>query len=113
MILELEILFYYLLITILVEGIAIFIIFRHLKYIYYSLLCNILTNPALNLLLLYSNRFGPEAYYLTFLFGEIAVVFIEAYVYNYICRFGFKKSIILSFVLNVLSCGVGFLVNML
>jgi hypothetical protein len=108
----LELLFYYLLITILVEGIAIFIIFRRAKYIYYSFLCNILTNPALNLLLLYSNKFGSEAYYLIFFLGEVAVVFIEAYVYNYICRFGFKKSIVLSIVLNALSCGAGFLLNL-
>jgi hypothetical protein len=41
-----------LLLTILIEGSLTAIIFRRRDYVYYSFLCNILTNPALNLILL-------------------------------------------------------------
>ncbi|MCL1846463.1 MAG: hypothetical protein FWF91_00660 [Coriobacteriia bacterium] len=102
----------YLLITVLVEGAAIFLLFRRREYVYYSLLANLLTNPALNLLLLLSvNLFGEGAYYLTLTLAELATVFIEAAVYRYLCDFKFPKSLALSVFLNLLSLAAGLILN--
>jgi len=98
--------------TLVIEGIVILVIFRRKKYAYYSMLCNLLTNPAMNLLLAASVKlFGVNAYYITLVFAELAVVLVEASVYNYICRFGMRKSVLLSAFLNLLSCMAGLLVN--
>ena len=101
-----------LLLTLLTEGVAVLLIFKQKKYIYYSILCNILTNPAMNLLLIVSMVvFGAGSYYIMLIIAETVVIFVEAVVYNYICRFGFKRSFILSLFLNVLSFTVGILIN--
>ena len=100
-----------LLLTFGIEGIAILILFRRIKYVYYSLLCNLLTNPAINLLLAVSYKlFGEGAYYLTLVIVELTAVFIEAVVYNYICEFGIKKAVMLSVLLNGLSFSTGILI---
>ena len=102
----------YLLITVTIEGAAILIIFRQKRYVYYSFLCNLLTNPALNLILLITVRtLGEGSYYPTLLLSEIAAVFIEAAVYNYLCGFGMRKSLLLSAFLNTLSFAAGVLIN--
>jgi len=99
-----------LLLTLIIEGAAVLIIFRRAKYVCYSVLCNLLTNPALNLLLALSvNIFGGRAYYPLLITSELAVIFIEAAVYRYICGFGTRKSVLLSAVLNALSFAAGLL----
>ena len=101
-----------LLLTVIIEGAAILIIFRRKKYVYYSLLCNLLTNPAMNLVLAASlGLFGEGAYYPALAVAELAVVFVEAAVYNYIIGFGIKKSIMLSAFLNALSLSAGLLMS--
>ena len=100
------------LLTLVIEGIVILIIFRRKKYVYYSMLCNLLTNPAMNLLLAASViLFGVNTYYLTLVLAELAVILVEATVYNYVCRFGIRKSVLLSTFLNILSCVAGLLIN--
>ncbi len=100
----------WLLLTIIIEGAVILLIFRRRKFVYYSLLCNVLTNPALNLILLVSvYSFGISTYYPVLFLCEIIVVLVEGFVYKYICGFRFSKSIILSIVLN--ACGAGLIIN--
>ena len=104
--------FWYLLITAAVEGAVILIVFRRKLFVYYSLLCNLLTNPAMNLLLLvFSNVYGPRAYYPALLLLEVAVVAIEAGVYRFLCGFGPRKCVLLSLGLNASSFAVGLAVN--
>ena len=99
-----------LLLTFVIEGAAILVLCRHKKYVYYSLLCNLLTNPAMNLLLALSLKlFGSGAYYPALVILELVVVFIEAVVYHYICGFGMKKAMMLSLFLNALSAAAGIL----
>ena len=101
-----------LLITLIIEGAAILVIFRRKKYVYYSVLCNLLTNPALNLFLAASvTVFGERSYYPVLIIGELAVVFVEAIVYMYICGFKMRKSILLSALLNALSFAAGILIK--
>jgi len=101
-----------LLLTITIEGLVIFVIFRCKQYVYYSLLCNLLTNPALNLMLgIFVWIFGERAYLPTLVIVELAVIFVEAAVYRYICGFGMRKSVMLSACLNFLSLSTGVLIN--
>ena len=101
-----------LLLTVALEGAVILVVFRRKKYVYYSVLCNLLTNPAMNLLLAVSfSLFGEGAYWLTLVLVELAVVIVEAAVYNYICEFGIKKAAMLSVLLNVSSFSAGILIN--
>ena len=101
-----------LLITITVEGAVIMIIFRRKAYVYYSALCNLLTNPAMNLLLAGSVRlFGVRAYYPALFTSELIVLCVEAVVYTYICGFRLRKSIALSALLNAASFTAGALLN--
>jgi len=100
------------LLTVVIECAVILIIFRQKKYVYYCLLCNLLTNPAMNLLLsIFVSLFGVRTYYPVIIPAEIAVVFIEAAVYDYICGFGMGKAIKLSAFLNALSFAAGVLLN--
>jgi len=102
----------YLLLTIITEGMAVSVIFKKRIYVYYSLLCNLLTNPALNLLLLLTiNVLGVGAYFPALILLEIMVVFVEACVYRYLCKFKFLKSLVLSAFLNILSFSAGFYLN--
>ncbi|QNU68665.1 hypothetical protein EHE19_009840 [Ruminiclostridium herbifermentans] len=77
---------------------------------YYVFLCNLLTNPAINLLALGAGYiFDVFGYKLTILILEIAVVIIEAYIIRLLCGFKVKKSVLISLVLNSLSYGIGLL----
>ena len=99
-----------LLLTAAVEGTAALMIFRRKKYLYYSVLCNLLTNPAMNLLLAVTVRqLGAAAFSPALVVAELAVVYVEAAVYTYICGFGMKKSVMLSAFLNALSFITGLL----
>ena len=109
-----------LLVTIIVEGAAVLFIFRRKgfvdtkKVVYTSVYCNLLTNPALNLLLLvFVHQFGEGAYIPALILLELAAVFVEAAVYQYLCRFGMLLSVLLSAFLNVLSFASGFVVNII
>jgi len=100
------------LLTAAIECAAVLIIFRQKKYAYYCVLCNLLTNPALNLLLsIIVSLFGTSAYYPVLIPAEIAVVFIEAVAYDYICGFGMGKAVKLSAFLNAISFAAGVLAN--
>lgn len=99
--------------TILTEGIVIALLFRRWDYIYYSVLCNILTNPALNLILLIVVKFAGVAYYTpTLIVLEITVLFIEAGVLKHLCGLRYYKAITVSCLMNFTSFVVGvFLYN--
>jgi len=102
------------LLTVVIECVAVLIIFRQKAYVYYCVLCNLLTNPAMNLLLLiFVSLFGLRAYYPVLIPAEIAVIFVEAAVYDYICGIGMKKAVKLSAFLNVISFSAGLLINSL
>ena len=97
--------------TILVEGVVTALLFRRLEFVYYSLLCNILTNPALNLVLLFVTHFMGAAYYgAALLILELTAVFIEAHVLKLLCGFPFTKAVAVSGLMNVLSCMAGLLI---
>ena len=103
-----------LLLTIVIEGVAIFLLYHRKDYLYYSCLCNLLTNPALNAILAVAVAiYGEVVYYPALICTEVAVLFIEAYVYRYLGDFKLASSIMLSAFLNSLSFGIGLLINYL
>ncbi|OPZ93854.1 MAG: hypothetical protein BWY74_00973 [Firmicutes bacterium ADurb.Bin419] len=97
-----------LLLTCIFEGIIIFFLFRKREYVYYSFLCNMLTNPVLNLLLIFLYRiFRHNSYYVGLIILELMFVLVEAYVYTLLCNFKVQKALLLSFLLNGVSYALG------
>lgn len=85
---------------------------RSWRLVYYSLLCNLLTNPAVNFfLLLIVGQLGMGLYWPSFIFLEIAVVFTEALVYRGLCGYGFARALGLSALLNAVSCLLGLFIS--
>jgi hypothetical protein len=102
-------------ITIISEGAVMLLLFRKWKYVYYSLLCNLLTNPALNLILasvyiIFGGAISGCNYIIIGIL-EIAVVFIEAHVYKLLCGFEHTKALWVSALLNAVSFGAGALIQ--
>jgi hypothetical protein len=78
--------------------------------VYYVFLCNLLTNPAINLIALgVGDILGDFWYRLSIIILEIGVVIVEAYIIHLLCGFKAKKSVLISTVLNSLSYGGGLL----
>lgn len=96
--------------TALVEGALVWLLFRCGRYVYYSLLANLLTNPALNLLLQLGVAWlGARSYWPLLAALELMAVFAEAVVYKSLCGFLFKKALGSSLLLNACSFGAGLL----
>ncbi len=108
------ILSYFLLAFILTEFIectSMFLIFKSKRFVYYVFLCNLLTNPAVNLIALgVGHILGGFWYKLSIMILEIIVVIIEAYIIHLLCGFKAKKSVLISTVLNSLSYCSGLLI---
>jgi len=90
--------------SVLVEGSLMALLFRSRRFVYYSFLCNLLTNPALNLLLaLTVTLLGAAWYWPALALLEIIVVLVEAFVYRLLCGFAFVKALGVSALLNLAS----------
>lgn len=97
-----------LMLTILIEGVAIYIIKRKLIFVIYSIIINIITNLSLNLIV---NQFVDSKlwmYVLVVTVLEVLVLFVEASLYNMKIK-KFPKALLLSLILNLLSLSFGFL----
>lgn len=95
-------------VTIIFESSIMALLFRRRDFVYYSVLCNLLTNPALNLLLLVTIKLLSESYYTAALIlFETLAVFVEARVLKLLCRFSNTKAFIISCMLNITSYFIG------
>lgn len=84
------------------------ILFHSWKYTYYVFLCNLLTNPILNLILVQIANTIPSKWYLPCLVVlEILVVLVEGFILHILCNFRKKRSLLLSLLLNGSSFAVG------
>ena len=98
--------------TILIEGAVIAIAFRRSRAVYCSLLCNILTNPALNLIVIAMvGYFGVKYYYALVIPLEIAVFFIEAAAYRAVCGYSARRAAVASLSANGISFCAGLAIN--
>ena len=95
--------------TILIEG-SVMIVWQYSKEaLGYSVLANLMTNPPLNLLLLYLSGQGIGLFAtLSIRLGlEVVVVLAEALAYMGMMKVSIKKALLISLVLNLVSFGIG------
>ncbi|MDO4568368.1 MAG: hypothetical protein Q4B99_05340 [Clostridia bacterium] len=91
-----------------VESAAVCLLSRSAETVKCSLLCNLLTNPALNALLaLAVYALGMWAYLPVLVLGEAAALFIEAYLYRRVCGETRGRALLLSAVANAASLSAG------
>ena len=103
------VIFCQLLFTVLIEGSVIIVWKSSKEALGYSVLANLMTNPPLNLLLLYLSGQGIGLFAtLSIRLGlEVLVVMAEALAYKGMMRLEFKKALFISLVLNLTSFAVG------
>ena len=95
---------YALIITAAVEAVIMFLLTRNIKHVYYALLCNMLTNPALNLAVaVFAPLLGLRFYPLLVAVLELAAVAVEACVLRVLALWSWKKAFAISLLLNAAS----------
>lgn len=101
--------------TVLIEGALVLVLKKRGRTLYHSVLINVLTNPILNLILLFLANFIPlptvPYYYIVMALLEVTVVITEGYLYYKMRDFCFKKAFFASLVLNTLSFTIGILIS--
>ena len=98
-----------LLFTVLIEG-SVMIVWQNSKEaLGYSVLANLMTNPPLNLVLLYmaTCRMGIEETLIIRITLEVLVVVAETLAYKGMMNLNFKKAFAISLVLNLVSFIIG------
>ncbi len=104
-----------LLLTVLIEGALVLIFIRKKETLYHSVLVNMLTNPLVNLLLIFWANFAPfpevPGFYIATAFLEIAAVATEWILYYKMGDFGIKKAFFASLILNAASYSFGLLIG--
>lgn len=102
-----------LLLTIVVEGGAMLLYSRRWRYVYYSLLLNLLTNPLLNLLLWLIALAGGRLWYTVALWVlELCVVLGEGLLYAKLCDWPLRRALLVSLALNGVSLAVGLVLRL-
>ena len=98
--------------TVVIEGLIMLVLTRSVKWLLYNILLNALTNPLLNLALLYvsvlSGRTGP--YVLCLLTGEIMVIAAEACLYRAFSEEKRAVCFIRSLITNMVSFLIGIMI---
>ena len=104
-----------LLLTVLIEGVLVLVFVRKSETLYHSVLVNMLTNPVVNLALIFWGSFVPlpavPYYYIATAFLEVAAVITEWVLYYKMCDFALKKAFFASLLLNAASFSFGFLIQ--
>ena len=94
--------------TLLIEGIVICGFDPWRKWLLASIICNIITNPLINLILYPIH--GHSFYALAFLLLEVGVVIAEALIYKGITKCNSGKCLLASLIANALSCISGIII---
>ena len=95
--------------TVLLEG-SVMVVWQYSKEaLGYSVLVNLMTNPPLNIILLLMAGQGPGIIptMAVRICLEILIVIIEAIAYMGMMKIDIKRALTISFVLNLVSFGVG------
>ena len=98
-----------LLLTLVIEE-ALLLPARKLRLHYACLLANLLTNPALNLVLLAVANLMPPLYWPALILLELAAVAVEARVYRSMLDWARSRAWAVSLGLNAASFGLGYLI---
>ncbi len=103
-----------LLATIILEGIAVAVWKRKAEWIIGSILCNIATNPLLNITVITLNslfHFSVTEWYICVACGEFLVVLTEMWIYYMYTGCSLKKGLVASVILNAVSYFGGLLLS--
>ena len=102
-----------LVVTVVVEcGLAS--LFRSKRLVTAVFLCNLLTNPLLNfILLLYYNYASHNYYWLVVAILEIGVLVGETFLIKLMTRYALKKALLLSCLFNCCSFAAGLLITLI
>ena len=102
----------YLILTIILEIILSIVLGLKKKDLIYVVLVNILTNPLLNALNTYFTiTYKNIGYILSLIILEILAFFIEGLIYKKVLSYKKIKPLILSFILNLFSFSIGYIIN--
>ena len=96
-----------LVLTVVIEGAIVLAIFRKPRFLYYSFLMNLLTNPALNLCVFLAMTFFGVSYWVVVGIGELAVLVVEAILANKLMQLSWPRSLLLSLLTNATSMLAG------
>ncbi len=103
--------FLVLFLTELIECTVIYCIYRSKQFVYCVFLCNLITNPALNLITIeIGNLFGRNCYNIALAVCEICAAVIESGIIHRMCCLNWKKALFLSILLNITSFGLGLII---
>lgn len=96
--------------TCVLEILPVFCIGKSLRWVKASLVCNIVTNPALNTLLLLLAQFitNSSVILCIIIVLEVLIIIVEAYFYKMMLQELFVKCLLISFLANLISFLVGF-----
>lgn len=99
--------------TCIIEMIPFLFLKNCSKWIKTSFLCNLITNPIINLILALLTLLVTNnvIFILIAIALEIAVIIFEAFIYYNVLDENMRKCIILSILSNILSFGVGLLLS--
>ncbi|MBQ5310842.1 MAG: hypothetical protein ILP19_02210 [Oscillospiraceae bacterium] len=100
-----------LVLTIIIEGTVVYIITKDTKMLRYSIYCNLMTNPLLNLIGILFALISHNAFIIWTAVGETAVLISEAALYRLFGDVSKKKAIILSAAANLCSFISGLLLS--
>lgn len=99
--------------TILIEGIPTLLQKDRKAWWKASVICNVVTNPILNVLILLMTTLWPDQSWVQqmIILLELVVVFLEAYFYHRMLNKGYGRCLLFSFIANVLSMFAGIMFN--
>lgn len=104
-------LFYALLVTLVIEAPVMFALSRSENWVFCNILCNLVTNPILNITLLLVLKYTGKStiYTLCVVIGELLVLFSEMLLYRAMTGEGWGKCFTRSLITNGMSFGIGLL----
>lgn len=97
--------------TVAIECGAAALLFRQRHKVYAVLLCNLLTNPLVNLTLLLVSAFAPEHYAPALALLEAGALLAEGWLLAQLLPLPRLRALALSLLLNALSFGIGLLLS--
>ena len=77
--------------------------FKSKRLVYVVFLCNLLTNPLLNFIILLYYNFIGQNYYILLAVLEVSVVFAETVLICWLTKIPFKNAVLISLIINAAS----------
>lgn len=101
-----------LILTVVIEAAVMFAMTRSKEWVKFNLYCNLITNPLLNLGLMYVTRHAEGLYFFALLTGELLVLISEWILYKLMSDANSAKCFVRSLVTNAVSCAIGLFLSL-